>query len=137
MIKTLLTYVLVFGLLFLGGFYLHAHYLFNKETVTFFSLQKVYVFHSICSFVICTFLLLVSKSGNFKHQLGFFYLGAFVFKFVAFGIAFSPSLFGEIHLSQIEKISLLVPVLIFLIPEVYFVVKILGKLNLDTKKKLY
>jgi hypothetical protein len=133
LIKTLLTYIFVFGLLFTIGYHVHEYLL--KEQVDFmpFSLKAIYIFHAIFSFLICTFLLLISKKDKLKDQLGFLYLGTFVFKLVVFAMIFSALFFGDLQLTLKHKVSLLIPVFIFLVPEAYFIVKILSKLNTDKK----
>ena len=133
MIKNVLIYAFVFGLLFLLAF--HSHEFLLKEQVDLipFSLREVYIFHAIFSFLICTVLFLISKSNNLRYQIGFLYLSTFVFKLVAFATIFSVLFFDNLQLSLTNKVSLLVPVFIFLVPEVYFIVKILGNLNTDKK----
>ena len=129
----MLTYIFVFGLLFLIGYHVHEYLLKEQAGLMSFSLKEVYIFHAIFSFLICTILFLISKRDKQKDQLGFLYLGTFVFKLVVFAVIFAELFFGDLQLSRTDKVSLLIPVFVFLVPEAYFIVKILANLNTDKK----
>lgn len=98
-----------------------------------FSISGVYVFHTFFSFLLCSVLLALGKYEKWQSQLGFLYLGALILKVVLFSAIFSASLFGQEVLTQTEKLSLLIPVFIFLVPEVYFIAQILSKMDTINK----
>jgi hypothetical protein len=72
---------------------------------------------------------MLSNTAKWKDQLGFIYIGALVFKLVFFSVLFSSFLFGDEPFTNTERVSMLLPVVIFLLPEVYFISKILMKLD--------
>ncbi len=129
MIKTILSYVIVFGL-FLGcGSAIHLFWLGEEGDTLIFSIIHVYLFHAIFALLLCIFIYRLSNSVKWQAQLGFLYLGALVFKLVSFSVIFSQSLFEQEFLSLTERFSLLIPALLFLIPEAYFISKILMKID--------
>jgi hypothetical protein len=122
-------YLLFFGLLLGLSISVHLYLLGEKINDVSFSLVYVYLFHAIFSFLLCSIFLVLGTSEKWQAQLGFLYLGALIFKVLLFSVIFSSTLFGEEVLTLTEKISLLIPVFIFLVPEVYFISKILMKID--------
>ena len=133
MVKTLAIYLLVFGLLFALGTSAHMYIIGYHNFSIGFSLDHVYLFHAVYSFLLCSILFLLCMLKKWQDQLGFFYLGALAFKLIFFMIIFSNNLFGQTQLNGAERLSLMVPVFVFLIPEVYFIAKILSKIELVNK----
>jgi hypothetical protein len=127
MIKSIITYFFVFFSVFFLSFYFHENYLDNQEVILPFSLKKVYLFHFGFSLLICTNFLLFSTVDKIFEQLGFIYLATLVLKIILFCIIFYQSIFKEEELSQIARISLFIPSIIFLLTEAIFVAKILNK----------
>ncbi len=130
MIKTLALYLLFFGLLFGVSINIHLYVLGDNINDVRFSLVQVYLFHAVFSFLLCSIFRILSGLKKWQEQLGFLYLGALVFKLIAFSVLFSTSLFGNELLTFLERISMLIPVFVFLLPEVYFISKILMKIDL-------
>ena len=62
----------------------------------------------------------LSSIEKILEQLGFIYLGAIVLKIVFFSIVFYNPIFTSEGLTIAERISLLIPMVIFLITEVCF-----------------
>tara|TARA_R110000868_G_scaffold243187_1_gene499129 strand:+ start:951 stop:1262 length:312 start_codon:yes stop_codon:yes gene_type:complete len=93
-----------------------------------FPLKAVYLFHAIFSTVICVLFLFLAKTKKFKDQLGFIYLGTLFLKIIFFAIIFHNLIFNNLVLSTLERVSLLIPVVLFLSFEVLFVSKILKRL---------
>jgi len=125
--KAIFTYILVFVFLFLIGFYMHDYVLTSTEKELLFSLEKIYLFHAFFSGLICINLRLASTVDKLYPQLGFLYLGTFIIKLILFGVFFYNPIFTIEKLNFTEKISLLIPLFLFLSTEVIFVVKILNK----------
>jgi hypothetical protein len=69
---------------------------------------------------------LFSNVNKIFEQLGFIYLVTIVLKLLLFCLIFYKSLFAE-ELLFIARISLFVPMIIFLLTEAVFVAKILKK----------
>lgn len=127
MIKSILTYTLIFVGLYFLSLGLHENYVINHAEKLPFSLKKVYLFHLGFSLLVCTNFKLLSTVNKFFAQLGFIYLGTLLLKIVLFAVVFYQSIFSEQTLSQISRISLLIPALLFLLTEAFFIVKILNK----------
>ena len=127
MIKSIFLYFVTFSSLFLLSFFLHQYYLDVNEFVLPFSLQKVYLFHAGFSLLICVNFRLLANVDKIFPQLGFIYLGCLFFKIILFCVVFYESLFNDTILTKIAKISLILPMFIFLLTEAVFIAKILNK----------
>lgn len=127
MIKSILLYGFVFISIFFLSFFLHENYIENRGIMLPFSLKKVYLFHLGFSLLICTNFLLLSTVNKIFDQLGFIYLGTIVLKLVLFCMVFYNPLFIVDELSNISRVSLFIPMLIFLSTEAIFIAKILMK----------
>ncbi|AOW17758.1 hypothetical protein LPB03_09955 [Polaribacter vadi] len=127
MIKSIFLYFVTFSSLFLLSFFLHQYYLDVNEFVLPFSLQKVYLFHAGFSLLICVNFRLLANVDKVFPQLGFIYLGCLFFKIILFCVVFYESLFNDTILTKIAKISLILPMFIFLLTEAVFIAKILNK----------
>lgn len=127
MIKSILLSALVFFTLFFISFFLHQNYLEEQSIILPFSLKKVYLFHLGFSLLICTNFLLFSTVDKIFEQLGFIYLATIMLKLVLFCIIFYKPIFTEEKLSLASRLSLFIPLIIFLLTEVVFVAKILKK----------
>ena len=127
MIKSIFLYFITFSSLFLLSFFLHQYYLDVNKFVLPFSLQKVYLFHVGFSLLICVNFRLLANVDKIFPQLGFIYLGCLFFKIIFFCVVFYESLFNDTILTKIAKISLILPMFIFLLTEAVFIAKILNK----------
>lgn len=127
--KDIFTYIVTFVILFLIGLYSHQGILSSKELQLSFSLEKIYLFHAFFSAMVCINLRWASTIDKIIPQLGFIYLGSLLLKLVLFGVFFYHSILQKEDFTFSEKISLLIPVLIFLITEVIFTAKILNRKN--------
>ena len=133
MIKQLFLYGVVFVSLYFICFYLHQNYLEKHQISIPFSLEKMYFFLAGFSMLLCVNLLLLSKISGIYEQLGFIYLGSIVLKILLFGILFYNTILIEENLSQNTRISIFIPVILFLLAEVVFITKVLNQK--DSKKK--
>lgn len=127
MIKNFITYTLTCISLYILGLFLHNTYLETKAILLPFSLQKIYLFHSGFSLIVCVNLLVLSNVNKILDQLGFIYLGTILLKIVLFSIIFYKSIITNEILEISARISLIIPLLIFLLTEAFFVVRILQK----------
>ncbi|WP_430410825.1 DUF6168 family protein [Kordia sp.] len=125
--KEILVYMLVFGMVFFLGDFIHNYYIQNQEISLGFSLRNMYAFHAFFSLQLCIIFALLSNNKKINPQLGFIYLASFVLKIIAFCAIFYNPLFTVEKLSSIQRISLLIPMFIFLIIEVYFIIKIINR----------
>lgn len=127
MIKSIVGFTFIFFFLFLVSLSLHELYLENKQLILPFSLQKVYLFHLVFSLVICSNFLVFSTATKVFEQLGFIYLGTILLKLILFSIIFHKTIFSEEGLPFSARLSLFIPMLVFLLTETVFVTKILKK----------
>ena len=127
MIRSVLLFSVVFFIVFIIGFSIH-DFLIQKQQISLpFSLKKVYLFHLFFSLIICVNFLIFSNFNKFFEQLGFIYLGTILLKLTLFCFLFYPSIFTEEELALSSRMSLFIPVVLFLITEATIVAKILKK----------
>ncbi len=127
MIKNIFLYTLVFFSLYFFSHFLHQSFIEKQKIILPFSLQKVYLFHTGFSLLVCMNLLLFSNVNKIIDQLGFIYLGTILLKLVLFSLLFYSSTIINDSLTFSAKISLLIPLIIFLLTEAFFVSKILKR----------
>ncbi|KGL62563.1 DUF6168 family protein [Polaribacter sp. Hel1_85] len=127
MVKSILVYSFVFFSLFLLCFSLHNFFLENQQIILPYSLKKVYLFHLGFSLVICINFLVFSTVDKIFEQLGFIYLGTILLKLLLFSLIFYKSIFTEEGLPFVARLSLFIPMIVFLLTEAIFVAKILKK----------
>ena len=127
MIRSVLLFSVVFFIVFIIGFSIH-DFLIQKQQISLpFSLKKVYLFHLIFSLIICINFLIFSSFNKFFEQLGFIYLGTILLKLTLFCLLFYTSIFTQEQLALSSRMSLFIPVVLFLITEATIVAKILKK----------
>lgn len=126
MLKKILLYFLTFGLLFFLGISTHSTILESQNINLNFSLFNVYLFHAVFSFFVCTILSIIALRDRWFDQLGFVYLAVLVIKIGAFYGVFYKSIFSLENLDKTDSVSLMIPVGVFLITEVFFIAKILN-----------
>jgi hypothetical protein len=127
MIKSIFIYFLVFFGVFFLSLSVHENYIDEQAIILPFSLKQVYAFHFSFSLLICINFKVFSSVDKIFSQLGFIYLGTLFFKIVIFCAIFYQPVFQEENLSQIARVSLFIPTLLFLLTEAFFVAKILNK----------
>jgi hypothetical protein len=127
MIRSIIAYTAIFFCIFIISFSLHEYLLDEREIILPFSLKKAYLFHLGFSLIICTNFQAISKVEKIFDQLGYIYLGTILLKLITFIAIFYKSIVTEEILPFITRISLLIPMIIFLLLEAIVVAKILKK----------
>jgi uncharacterized membrane protein len=127
MIKTILLYSIIFFSIFFISFSLHENFIKKEAIILPFSLLKVYTFHLGFSLLICINFKVFSTVDKIFPQLGYIYLGTIFLKIVLFSAFFYTSIFTGENLSEMARLSLFIPMIIFLLTEAVFVSKILNK----------
>ena len=127
MIRSALLFSAVFFIVFIIGFFIHDFFIQKQQIILPFSLKKVYLFHLFFSLIICINFLIFSNFNKFLEQLGFIYLGTILLKLTLFCFLFYPSIFTKEELALSSRMSLFIPVVLFLITEATIVAKILKK----------
>ncbi len=125
MIKQLGIHFVSFTILSLTGFYLHKIILSQITINLPFSLKEVYTFYAGFSLLLCTSFLLLSRTEKFKDQLGFLYLVSVALKIILFCIIFREYIFTQDSFTEQESINLLIPMILMLVLEVFFISKLL------------
>lgn len=129
--KDIFRYIFVFAALYLVGFYTHEFSISSNGGELRFSLEKIYLFHAFFSGLICVNIRIAATVDKLFPQLGFLYVATLIVKLILFAVFFYSTVFNSGQLTVTEKISLLIPLFIFLLTEALFVVKILK--NTDKK----
>ncbi len=124
MIKSIATYTIVFALVFFS-IYFSRDYTFGSLPSLRFKTWDTDKFFALTSLIICVHFKLFSNIKALKPQLGFIYLPTLFIKGVLFFILFKTSVFTPKSLTASEQLHLLIPLLIFIVLEVYYVVKII------------
>ena len=127
MIKSIVVYTLAFAVLFIIVHFSQEFTLNESKNTVRFNLWDTNVFLVVASLLICVHLKLFSSIKSLQPQLGFIYLPTLFIKGGLFFLAFKSSVFSLETLTMVERLSLLVPLLLFLVLEVFFVVKILAQ----------
>lgn len=91
-----------------------------------FSLFDTNVFFALSSLVICIHFEIFSNIKRLQPQLGFIYLPTLFIKGILFFAMYKSSVFSINSLSSSERLNLLVPFLVFLALEVFFITQILN-----------
>ena len=130
MLKNIILYIVVFTVMGATSYFLQNFVLSTPPSYFGPLLIKAYSFHYLFSLTLVIVFLIASKNKSFFEQLGFMYMGVLVFKIMVFAILFYPYLLGELIMPQIYRGMLLIPVIIFLFLEVFFISKIMGNKRL-------
>ena len=127
MIRSIIAYAAIFFCIFIISFSLHEYLLEERQIILPFSLKKVYLFHLGFSLIICTNFVAISRVEKIFDQLGYIYLGTILLKLIIFIATFYKSIITGETMPFITRISLLIPMIIFLFIEAIIVAKILKK----------
>ncbi|APG65966.1 hypothetical protein LPB136_11595 [Tenacibaculum todarodis] len=124
MIKKILPFLSAIIIVFLISYLGHSKSLdlFNSQLS--YSLLKVYLFHLIASAIVFTLVVLVFF--KIPNQAGYAYLASVFLKLGFFVLIFKASVFTEVDLTKVERVSLVIPLFIFLISEAIGVSKLLN-----------
>ena len=121
MIKRILIVALLMVVLFAISYNSHLFLLTQKLS---FSIFNVYAFHLLSAIVVYSVVEIVSS--KLPNQAGYAYLMMMFLKIGAFVLIFKNEVFAKEALSQAERVSLVVPLFLFLIAEAVAVGKLLN-----------
>lgn len=122
MIKRIITYVSFIALLFVVVFFTHQNFI-RIENFRY-SLFFVYLFHSISTLII--YILIEVISMKLPNQAGYAYLASVFLKIGFFVLLFNATVFSDAVLEKEERISLVIPLFLFLIAEAIAVSRLLN-----------
>lgn len=126
MIKKISLYVISFILFSVVAYYLHAIGLVSISNQTPIALSGLYLFHASFSIVLFSVIMFLSENQKYRDQLGFLYIASVVLKLILFFSIFYRPIFKSDAFTNIEGVNLLVPIILFLILEVFLIVKLLN-----------
>lgn len=109
-------------------YFLHLGVLTVLEVELPYNLLSFYLFGGISSLVIClTFKSLPELIPETHDKLGFMFLFSIFGKLFLLALIFKNLLFSDTLFSRMERLSMLIPIFVFLLYEVFSIVKILKK----------
>lgn len=121
MIKRIVMFAIILVIAFVLVFFLNNYLV--QEALSF-SMFNVYLFHAVAASVVYVIIELIAE--KLPTQAGYAYLGAIFLKIGFFVLIFKDSVFVNDSLTKPEKISLVVPLFLFLIIEAIGVSKLLN-----------
>ncbi|WGH74734.1 DUF6168 family protein [Tenacibaculum tangerinum] len=124
MIKRIFLFIATALALFVVSFFLHDYLLTAKNIHTSFSLIQVYTFHVTSAILVYSIVELVAQ--KLPNQAGYAYLASIFLKIGFFVLIFQATVFANIELTKAERISLVIPLFLFLITEAIGVSKLLN-----------
>lgn len=124
MIKRIVLFFAVAIVLFLVTFFSHQYILSANKTELSFSLSSVYLFHIIAASLVYVIIEVIAE--KLPTQAGYAYLASIFLKMGFFVLIFNTDLFGNEMLTKPERISLVIPLFVFLITEAIAVSKLLN-----------
>ncbi|MGB1210485.1 hypothetical protein CLV86_1797 [Lacinutrix venerupis] len=92
-----------------------------------FSINAIYGFHAIASFIVYVLVFFIYQ--KMPNQAGYIYLTSVFVKMGVFVLMFKNTVFSIDELTKPERITLLVPLILFLTLEAVLVSKILSQDN--------
>jgi len=129
MIKSIIIYVVSFFALLIIVHFSQEFIINQTNSIIRFNLWDTNLFIAIASLMICVHFQVFSLINNLKTQLGFIYLPTLFIKGVLFYVAFEDTVFNIEVLNTPERLGLVIPILLFLVLEVFFIVKIISKMG--------
>ncbi|WP_028870620.1 DUF6168 family protein [Psychroserpens burtonensis] len=125
MIKKFLIFVVAFAVLFAVVYGFQEVFINQSSQEIRFSVFDTNVFFGVTSLIICIHFEIFSSIKKLQSQLGFIYLPTLFIKGILFFIIFKSSIFNSETLTITERLHLLIPLLLFLALEVFFITRIL------------
>lgn len=125
MIKSLLIYIVSFAALFFIVLHTQHWLLETSNQSVRFSYHDTNLFFAVASALICIHLKLFANIKSLQPQLGFIYLPTLFIKGGLFFFGFMDTVFALENITNPERLCLLIPLVLFLVLEVIFVVRIL------------
>lgn len=124
MIKRILYFITAVVILFAVSYTSHNFFLSTRNIVLPFSLFYIYLFHVIATSLI--YILLEFLASKMPNEAGYGYLALMLLKIGFFVLIFQDSVFAGDELAKYQRVSLVIPLFIFLITEAIAVSKLLN-----------
>ena len=124
MIKRILQFIAAIVVLFAISYVPHNYIVSSKDIPMSFSLFNVYLFHVIAAILVYSIVEFIAD--KMPNQAGYAYLASIFLKIGFFVLLFQASVFANEALTKPERISLVIPLFLFLIAEAIAVSKLLN-----------
>jgi hypothetical protein len=124
MIKRILVFLAAIFIVFAVSYFSHDYILQSKEILLSYSLFSIYLFHVVSAIIVYAIVELVAY--KLINQAGYAYLASVFLKIGFFVLIFKASVFANEALTKPERISLVIPLFLFLISEAIAVSKLLN-----------
>lgn len=114
-IKRIVIYILIAVVFLVIGYWANSFLIEFNSASTRIPLLQVYLFHALFSvlvYVICELVYIALPA-----QVGYAFLASVFLKMGFFVLIFKKSLFGKVELAMFERLSLIVPLFLFLLLE--------------------
>lgn len=121
MIKRIIVFTLILVVAFASSYFLQTSFMSTKLS---FSLFNVYLFHAVAAFIV--YSSIEALAVKLASQAGYAYLAAIMIKMGLFVILFQESVLSGSSLTKPERLSLIIPLFLFLIIEAIGVSKLLN-----------
>ena len=105
-------------------YYVHSYLLSDQGYLLAFSLMSVYIFHAVAYMIIC--LLVEVVATRLPTQAGYAYLTTVFVKIGVFVLVFKDSILSRQDLPMADRLSLVVPMFIYLILEALYCGRLLN-----------
>jgi hypothetical protein len=115
MIKRLIVFYLSLIAVSFTAFFVHQYILSEQNIMLSFSLANVYLFNVVSCSLICLIAELLSQ--KLPSQVGYAYLAGVFVKMGAFVLFFKEAIFDENGFLMHDRLSMVVPTMLFLIIE--------------------
>ena len=124
MLKRFIPFTIMVAMITVILFVVHIYALDYLGEALRFSLTSMYIFHAIAYMVICLCVeFLYSKMPN---QVGYAYLASVFIKIGLFVLVFKAEIFGDEPLSMAERLSVVVPLFLFIAFEAIYCGKLMN-----------
>ncbi|UII22035.1 DUF6168 family protein [Fulvivirga ligni] len=124
MLKRFLLFLILALILSYGTYALHTYLLSSYGAEVGLSISGIYIFHTIAMLVVC--LLIEAMNSIMPSQAGYAYLASIFIKIGLFVLIFHPVIFTEEGMNMAEKLSVVLPMMIFIIIEAIYCGRLLN-----------
>ncbi|MFQ3214461.1 MAG: hypothetical protein ACJAT1_000038 [Marivirga sp.] len=126
MIKRLIVFYLLLIAVSFTAFFVHQFLLAEHEIVLHYSLFNVYLFNVLS----CTFICLAAEllSVKLPSQVGYAYLASVFVKMGTFVLLFKETIFNESGFLMTDRLSMVIPTMLFLIIEAGYCGRLMNSL---------
>ena len=127
MSKRIIFFSIITFVTFIIGYFSNSYILNINNLSIDFSLLSMYAFNSIACLIV--YILIEITSTYLPNETGYAYLALSIIKIGIFILVFQNIIFSEIELTKVQKSSIIIPFLLFLVLETIGVSKLLNNIN--------